>query len=165
MTGIQALEHKNPVLPMRPGKPEGIEFEYIRHGTTTLISNFDIVSGKILKPFLARHRNRWVSLGTGSAPNAWYNAIIRHFSVLNPYAFFIVTFILLFRPSTTPLDIVPLALNQLRINGLWHLIIFAIFFIGIIFESITLLVHRSINFPAQVGETYDHNPSKSSFSR
>jgi hypothetical protein len=36
MTGIQALERKAPAQPMRPGKPERREFEYIRHGTQTL---------------------------------------------------------------------------------------------------------------------------------
>ena len=33
MTGIQALERAAPTLPMRPGKVERREFEYIRHGT------------------------------------------------------------------------------------------------------------------------------------
>ena len=35
MTGIQALERKSPDQPMRPGKRERREFEYIRHGTQT----------------------------------------------------------------------------------------------------------------------------------
>ena len=38
MTGIQALERKAPDKPMRPGKPTKREFEYIRHGTQTLIA-------------------------------------------------------------------------------------------------------------------------------
>lgn len=29
---------------MRPGKPERHEFEYIRHGTQTLIASFDVAS-------------------------------------------------------------------------------------------------------------------------
>ena len=49
MTGIQALERKTPTKPMRPGKPEKREFEYIRHGTQTLIASFDVASGKIAK--------------------------------------------------------------------------------------------------------------------
>ena len=32
---------------MRPGKPQRREFEYIRHGTQTLIASFDIASGQI----------------------------------------------------------------------------------------------------------------------
>jgi putative transposase len=33
---------------MRPGKVECREFEYIRHGTQTLIANFDVVTGEIV---------------------------------------------------------------------------------------------------------------------
>lgn len=47
MTGIQALERKFPNQPMRPGKPERQEFEYIRHGTQTLIASFDVASGQV----------------------------------------------------------------------------------------------------------------------
>ena len=41
MTGIQALERKHPTKPMRPGLVERAEFEYERHGTLTLIANFN----------------------------------------------------------------------------------------------------------------------------
>jgi len=47
MTGIQALERAAPSLPMMPGKVERREFEYIRHGTQTLIAAFDVVTGKV----------------------------------------------------------------------------------------------------------------------
>lgn len=50
MTGIQATERKEKDLPMRPGKVERVEFEYIRHGTQSLIANFDVVTGKIVEP-------------------------------------------------------------------------------------------------------------------
>lgn len=50
MTGIQALERKAKDLPMRPGKIERFEFEYIRHGTQTLIASFDVVSGQVIHP-------------------------------------------------------------------------------------------------------------------
>jgi putative transposase len=50
MTGIQATERLEKDLPMRPGKVERREFEYIRHGTQTLIANFDIATGKIVVP-------------------------------------------------------------------------------------------------------------------
>lgn len=50
MTGIQATERREKNLPMRPGKVERREFEYIRHGTQTLIANFDIATGKIVAP-------------------------------------------------------------------------------------------------------------------
>ena len=47
MTGIQALQRKAPSLPMRPGKVERREFEYVRHGTQALIAAFDVSSGKV----------------------------------------------------------------------------------------------------------------------
>jgi hypothetical protein len=49
MTGIQALERKAPDLPMSHGKIERQEFEYIRHGTQTLIASFDVASGKVIQ--------------------------------------------------------------------------------------------------------------------
>ena len=42
MTGIQALERSAPGLPLRPGAVERREFEYVRHGTQTLIAGFDV---------------------------------------------------------------------------------------------------------------------------
>jgi putative transposase len=49
MTGIQALERKVADKPMRPGKRERQEFEYIRHGTQTLIASFDVAQGQVVK--------------------------------------------------------------------------------------------------------------------
>jgi hypothetical protein len=48
MTGIQALERKAPTQPMRPGQRERREFEYIRHGTQTLIASFDVAQGRVV---------------------------------------------------------------------------------------------------------------------
>ena len=48
MTGIQALERKAPTLKMAPGKIQRREFEYIRHGTQTLIASFDVASGRVI---------------------------------------------------------------------------------------------------------------------
>ena len=47
MTGVQALERAAPTQPMGPGRPERSEFEYIRHGTTTLIADFDVATGAV----------------------------------------------------------------------------------------------------------------------
>ncbi len=47
MTGIQALERGMPNIPMKPGRCEKIEFEYIRHGTQALIASFNVATGKI----------------------------------------------------------------------------------------------------------------------
>ncbi|MEG4990286.1 transposase [Microcoleus sp. BR0-C5] len=56
MTGIQAIERSEKDLAMRPGKVTRIEFEYIRHGTQTLIANFNIANGKIIKPICGNSR-------------------------------------------------------------------------------------------------------------
>jgi transposase len=47
MTGVQALERKHPTLPMKPGKVERREFEYIRHGTRSFIIDLNVASGGI----------------------------------------------------------------------------------------------------------------------
>ena len=52
MTGIQALEHKYPDKPPLPGQCAKMEFEYIRHGTTSLIGFFDIGCGRMEAPYL-----------------------------------------------------------------------------------------------------------------
>ena len=56
MTGIQALERIAPTKPMRPGQIERREFEYQRHGTLSLIANFDVVTGQVLSPSLGPTR-------------------------------------------------------------------------------------------------------------
>jgi transposase len=50
LTGVQALERISPNLPLQPGKVERREFEYIRHGTCSLIVSRDVVSGQIVVP-------------------------------------------------------------------------------------------------------------------
>ena len=52
MTGIQALEHKYPDKPVIPGKAACMEFEYIRHGTTSLTGFFDVATGRMEQPCL-----------------------------------------------------------------------------------------------------------------
>jgi putative transposase len=49
MTGIQALERMAPDLPMKQGKIQRREFEYIRHGTQTLIASFDVATGQLMQ--------------------------------------------------------------------------------------------------------------------
>ena len=55
-TGIQALERKAPTKPMRPGEVEKQEFEYIRHGTQTLIANFEVATGEVIAPTVQQTR-------------------------------------------------------------------------------------------------------------
>ena len=57
MTGVQALERVGPGLPLRPGKVERREFEYIRHGTLSFIINFGVVTGEVICPSIGPTRN------------------------------------------------------------------------------------------------------------
>lgn len=50
LSGIQALERTTPNLPLAAGKVERREFEYVRHGTQTLMANLDVASGQIVAP-------------------------------------------------------------------------------------------------------------------
>lgn len=59
MTGIQALERIAPIKPSRPGLVERREFEYKRHGTLTLIANFNVATGEIPAPSLGPTRTEF----------------------------------------------------------------------------------------------------------
>ncbi len=52
MTGVQALEHKYPDKLPLPGQCTKMEFEYVRHGTTSLIGFFDVATGRMERPYL-----------------------------------------------------------------------------------------------------------------
>lgn len=56
MTGIQALERIAATKPTRPGLVERREFEYKRHGTLTMIANFNVATGEIPAPSLGPTR-------------------------------------------------------------------------------------------------------------
>lgn len=57
MTGVQALEHKYPDKLPLPGMRAKMEFEYIRHGTTSLIGFFNVATGSLYAPYLNETRN------------------------------------------------------------------------------------------------------------
>lgn len=57
MSGIQAIERAYPTQAMRLGQVERVEFEYIRHGTVSLIANWEVAAGKVLSPSLGPTRN------------------------------------------------------------------------------------------------------------
>jgi transposase len=56
MTGLQALERNAPSRPATYGVCERIEFEYTRHGTLTLIGNFEVTTGELITPTLGATR-------------------------------------------------------------------------------------------------------------
>ncbi|WP_081450925.1 transposase [Crocosphaera watsonii] len=56
MTGIQALERLFPNKRIKPKQVEKIEFEYERHGTLSLIANWDVARGKVVSPSIGPTR-------------------------------------------------------------------------------------------------------------
>jgi transposase len=54
-TAIQALDRKDPVLPLSPGRAERHGFEYYRHGTLSLYAAFNTKTGEVLGKTAQRH--------------------------------------------------------------------------------------------------------------
>lgn len=54
-TAIQALDRKDPVLPLSPGRAERHGFEYKRHGTLSLYAAFATQTGEIIGKTAKRH--------------------------------------------------------------------------------------------------------------
>ncbi len=55
---IQALERRQPVLPMGLGYAEGVTHQYVRHGTVTLFAALDLASGDVITQCKQRHRHQ-----------------------------------------------------------------------------------------------------------
>ena len=56
MPGLQALERVAATIPMKPGQPKRIEYEYKRHGTLCLIGNWHVALGQIISPTIKQTR-------------------------------------------------------------------------------------------------------------
>ena len=54
-TAIQALDRRDPILPLSPGRAERHGFEYVRHGTLSLYAALETQSGLVLGKTAARH--------------------------------------------------------------------------------------------------------------
>jgi len=54
-TAIQALDRKDPVLPLSPGRAERHGFEYRRHGTVSLHAAFNTDTGEVVGETAPRH--------------------------------------------------------------------------------------------------------------
>ena len=54
-TAIQALDRKDPVLPLSPGRAERHGFESFRHGTLSLYAAFNTKTGEVLGKTATRH--------------------------------------------------------------------------------------------------------------
>ena len=55
-TGMQALERLHPTREMKAGLVEREEYDYERHGTLTLIANFEVATGRVIAPTLGPTR-------------------------------------------------------------------------------------------------------------
>jgi transposase len=54
-TAIQALDRRDPILPLSPGRAERHGFEYVRHGTLSLYAALETQTGAVLGKTAARH--------------------------------------------------------------------------------------------------------------
>jgi transposase len=55
---IQALDQRQPLLPLRPGQPERRSHDDKRHGTLSLFAALDVATGKVIGRCQQRHRSR-----------------------------------------------------------------------------------------------------------
>ena len=54
-TGIQAKSRRHPAIPGRPGRDARREFEYVRHGTVSIIAAMNVTTGEVIAERV--HRN------------------------------------------------------------------------------------------------------------
>ncbi|HEY3653159.1 MAG TPA: IS630 family transposase [Streptosporangiaceae bacterium] len=54
-TGIQAKTRKYPQIPTRPGRAMRREFEYVRHGTVSIIAAMDVATGEVVTRRIGRN--------------------------------------------------------------------------------------------------------------
>jgi transposase len=57
-TAIQALDRRDPILPLSPGRAERHGFEYVRHGTLSLYAAFNTRSGEVFGKTTERHTSQ-----------------------------------------------------------------------------------------------------------
>ena len=54
-TAIQALDRRDPILPLSPGRAERHGFEYVRHGTLSLYAALETQTGAVIGKTAVRH--------------------------------------------------------------------------------------------------------------
>jgi hypothetical protein len=86
MTGLQALERNAPDKASRPGSDAKQEFEYTRHGTTTLIGNLDVVSGKMFSESIGGTRTEedfviHIQQTVGTDPDAHWVIVLDNLNI------------------------------------------------------------------------------------
>jgi len=86
MGGIQALERLFATKPVRPGLVERCEFEYIRHGTQTLIANWEVALGQVITPSIGATRTeedfvRHIAQTLATDPDAKWTFIVDQLNI------------------------------------------------------------------------------------
>lgn len=56
-TAMGARSRKHPTLPVAPGRPERVEFEYRRNGTASIVAALDVHSGEVLAEDIPRNNS------------------------------------------------------------------------------------------------------------
>jgi transposase len=56
-TGIQAKSRKHPTRRARPGRPTRREFEYVRHGTVSLLAAMNVATGQVYPKIIERNNS------------------------------------------------------------------------------------------------------------
>ena len=82
---IQALDHTQPGLPIKPGKAGTMTHDYIRNGTTTLFAALNVLDGTVIGRCMQRHRHHDVLRFPHSAAAAVPAGKLIHF-ILDNYA-------------------------------------------------------------------------------
>jgi hypothetical protein len=54
-TAIAVRSHKHPSRPARPGRAGRQEFEYVRHGTVSIVAALDVRTGEVLTEPIAKN--------------------------------------------------------------------------------------------------------------
>ena len=54
-TSMQAKSRKRPTRPIRPGQLERREFEYVRHGTVSLMAAMNVTTGTVHPKIITRN--------------------------------------------------------------------------------------------------------------
>jgi len=54
-TSVQAKSRKHPTRALQPGQAERREFEYVRHGTVSLMAALNVHNGQVLGQIIARN--------------------------------------------------------------------------------------------------------------
>ena len=54
-TGIQAKSRKHPEIPGRPGRDARREFEYVRHGTVSILAAMNVATGEVIAERIDRN--------------------------------------------------------------------------------------------------------------